>query len=55
VHRGLEVVVERDDLSTPTRTVASPVRLSETPVRYDTAPPALGQDTEAVLASIKSR
>ena len=55
VHRGLEVELERDDLSTPTRTVASPVRLSETPVRYDTAPPALGQDTEAVLASIKSR
>ncbi|MBX6320111.1 CaiB/BaiF CoA-transferase family protein [Pigmentiphaga sp.] len=29
--------------------VASPLRLSETPVRYRNAPPLLGQDTEAVL------
>ena len=51
-HRGLEVSLERNDLSVPTRTVASPIRLSQTPVRYDSAPPALGADTEAVLASL---
>ena len=53
-HRGLEVDLPRDDLSKPTRTVASPIRLSETPVRYDRAPPVLGADTEAVLASLKA-
>lgn len=52
VHRGLEVELARDDLSTPTKTVASPIRLSETPVRYDKAPPRLGADTEAVLGSL---
>jgi crotonobetainyl-CoA:carnitine CoA-transferase CaiB-like acyl-CoA transferase len=53
-HRGLEIELARDDLSAPTRTVASPIRLSETPVRYDAAPPALGQDTAAVLATLKT-
>ncbi|WP_428151077.1 CaiB/BaiF CoA transferase family protein [Brevundimonas sp.] len=52
-HRGLEISLERNDLSAPTKTVASPIRLSETPVRYDGAPPALGADTEAVLAGLK--
>ncbi|OFZ99580.1 MAG: CoA-transferase [Betaproteobacteria bacterium RIFCSPLOWO2_02_FULL_62_17] len=32
--------------------VASPMRLSETPVQYRRAPPLLGQDTEAVLAKV---
>jgi crotonobetainyl-CoA:carnitine CoA-transferase CaiB-like acyl-CoA transferase len=41
--RGL--VVEQDGV----KTVASPIRLSATPVRYDRAPPALGADTQAVL------
>ncbi len=53
-HRGLEIELPRDDLSRPTKTVASPIRLSETPVHYDRAPPVLGADTEAVLASLKS-
>ncbi|AQR60684.1 CoA transferase [Brevundimonas sp. LM2] len=51
-HRGLEVEQTRDDLSAAVRTVASPIRLSRTPARYDNAPPALGQDTEAVLGSL---
>jgi crotonobetainyl-CoA:carnitine CoA-transferase CaiB-like acyl-CoA transferase len=29
--------------------VASPIRLSETPLEYRLAPPALGADTRAVL------
>ncbi|WP_313101493.1 CaiB/BaiF CoA-transferase family protein [Brevundimonas sp.] len=52
LHRGLTVEQSRPDLATPIRTVASPIRLSKTPVRYDAPPPKLGQDTEAVLASI---
>lgn len=32
--------------------VASPLRMSETPVRYRNAPPLLGQDTEEVLTRI---
>ena len=51
-HRGLEIALDRADLSEATRTVASPIRLSATPVRYDTAPPALGADTEEILESI---
>jgi len=32
------------------RLVASPIKLSVTPVQYRLAPPLLGADTEAVLA-----
>ena len=32
--------------------VASPLRLSESPVSYDRAPPTLGQDTRGVLRSL---
>src|SRR3569833_516378 len=49
VARGLVVEQGRADLSQPIRTVASPIRLSETPVSYRSAPPALGADTDAVL------
>jgi crotonobetainyl-CoA:carnitine CoA-transferase CaiB-like acyl-CoA transferase len=52
VHRGLEVTQTRPDLSAPVRTVASPIRLSKTPVAYDRPPPALGADTEEVLGSL---
>jgi crotonobetainyl-CoA:carnitine CoA-transferase CaiB-like acyl-CoA transferase len=47
--RGLVVEQARQDLAQPIRTVASPIRLSETPVTYRSAPPALGADTDAVL------
>jgi crotonobetainyl-CoA:carnitine CoA-transferase CaiB-like acyl-CoA transferase len=53
-HRGLEVTQDRADLSGPVRTVASPIRMSLTPVAYDRAPPALGQDTDEVLGGLKS-
>jgi crotonobetainyl-CoA:carnitine CoA-transferase CaiB-like acyl-CoA transferase len=49
VARGLVVEQVREDLADPVRTVASPIRLSETPVAYRSAPPALGADTDAVL------
>jgi crotonobetainyl-CoA:carnitine CoA-transferase CaiB-like acyl-CoA transferase len=52
VHRGLEVEQTRADLSAPVRTVASPIRLSKTPVAYDRPPPALGADTDEVLGGL---
>ena len=54
VHRGLVVEQTRPDLDGPVRTVASPIRMSKTPVRYDRPPPALGQDTDEVLGRLKA-
>ncbi|WP_439470140.1 CaiB/BaiF CoA transferase family protein [Brevundimonas sp.] len=53
MHRGLEVRQTRADLDGPVRTVASPIRMSKTPVAYDRAPPALGADTDEVLGALK--
>lgn len=50
-HRGLRVEVVRPD-GTRVPTAASPLRLSETPPRYDRAPPVLGEHTESVLKDI---
>ncbi|MBN8551604.1 MAG: CoA transferase [Caulobacterales bacterium] len=50
LHRGLVVGQPRSDLSETVQTVASPIRLSQTPVSYRHAPPALGADTDTVLA-----
>ena len=52
-HRGLEVTQDRPDLSVPVRTVASPIRLSVTPVAYDRPPPALGADNDEVLGALR--
>lgn len=54
IHRGLMVEQARPDLADPVRTVALPIRLSKTPVRYDSPPPKLGQDTQAVLGALKT-
>ena len=35
--------------------VASPIKLSATPVQYRRAPPLLGADTDAVLAELGLR
>ncbi len=49
--RAREMTVEvAHPLAGAIRLVASPLKLSATPVRYDRAPPLLGADTEAVLA-----
>lgn len=53
IHRGLIVEQTRPDLSGPVRTVASPIRMSRTPVGSDRAPPALGQDTDDVLGTLR--
>lgn len=49
-HMGTRVELERAD-GTQVPTTAYPVKLSETPASYRTAPPVLGADTEAVLAN----
>jgi len=36
----------------PLRLIASPIKLSETPVSYRHAPPTLGQHTDEVLSEI---
>lgn len=51
VHRGARVELHRDDLGAVPG-VASPMRLSRTPVRYDRAPPGLGEGTREVLAAV---
>ncbi len=49
--RGSVQTLERDD-GTPLRVVGFPAKLSETPARYDRAPPRAGADTRAVLAEV---
>lgn len=49
--RGLVVQQESDRLTNPVRTVASPIRLSRTPVSYRLAPPGLGEHTDVVLST----
>jgi crotonobetainyl-CoA:carnitine CoA-transferase CaiB-like acyl-CoA transferase len=49
--RGLIVEQDRADLADPVRTVASPIRLSRTPVDYRLPPPGLGEHTAFVLRS----
>ena len=47
--RGMTVELPHP-LAGSIRLVGSPIRLSETPVRYERAPPLLGADTDTVLA-----
>lgn len=51
VHRGMTVSLPHP-WGGVVPLVASPLRLSRTPVEYRRAPPALGQDTEEVLGSL---
>ena len=36
----------------PTRLIANPIKLSETPISYDRAPPTLGQHTDEILREL---
>lgn len=51
IHRGMTVQLPHP-WGGVVPLVASPLRLSRTPVEYRRAPPALGQDTEEVLRSL---
>jgi crotonobetainyl-CoA:carnitine CoA-transferase CaiB-like acyl-CoA transferase len=48
LHRNLKVELPREDIGNVPG-VACPIRLSGSPVRYERAPPALGDSTRAVL------
>ena len=50
-HRGLEIELEHP-LAGRAAGVASPIRLSRTPVEYRHAPPTLGQHTDEVLERV---
>ncbi|HKB54762.1 MAG TPA: CaiB/BaiF CoA-transferase family protein, partial [Ramlibacter sp.] len=50
-HRGLRVDMPQPD-GTSVATIASPLRLAATPVRYDRPPPRLGDSTDTVLADV---
>jgi len=50
LHRGMVHEWQHPLSATPVALVASPLKLSATPVRTDLPPPLLGQHTEAVLA-----
>ena len=54
MHRGLKVDVPRA-AGGMVSTIASPLRLSATPVSYDKAPPLLGEHTDEVLAQVLGR
>ena len=49
--RGVEIRMDHP-LAGPIPLVASPIRMSGTPVQYRAAPPRLGQDTAAVLQDL---
>lgn len=51
IHRGLRVDVPRAD-GAFAGTIASPLRLVDTPPVYERGPPTLGEDTGEILASI---
>jgi crotonobetainyl-CoA:carnitine CoA-transferase CaiB-like acyl-CoA transferase len=50
-HRGMRVELARTD-GVKTPGLASPVRLSKTPIAYERPAPSLGADTEEVLSSL---
>jgi formyl-CoA transferase len=50
-HRGMRVDIPHP-AGVPCPTVASPMRLSETPVTYDTPPPLLGEHTREILGGV---
>ena len=50
-HRGLKVEMHHPSIG-PIPQVASPFRMSETPVEYHSPPPLLGEHTDQVLASL---
>ncbi len=50
-HRQMHIKLDHP-LSGEVDAVANPLNLSATPIRYDKAPPQLGQDTDAVLRGV---
>jgi len=51
LHRGMRVAMNHPEVGEIPQ-VGNPIHLSETPVRYDKAPPLVGEDTESVLREV---
>ena len=51
-HRKMEITLPHTQSPKPITLVGSPLKLSETPVTYQNAPPVLGQDTQDILKGI---
>jgi crotonobetainyl-CoA:carnitine CoA-transferase CaiB-like acyl-CoA transferase len=49
VHRGIELKLPHQAAG-QAPSIANPMRFSDTPIRYDSGPPAVGQHTDEVLA-----
>jgi crotonobetainyl-CoA:carnitine CoA-transferase CaiB-like acyl-CoA transferase len=52
IARGMIDTMGRDDLDKDISVMASPLRLSETPVREAKAPPKLGADSDNILSAL---
>lgn len=50
-HRGLQLELDHP-VAGKVASVANPIRMSQTPVSYDRAPPTLGQHTDEVLSEL---
>ncbi len=50
--RGMQIEMAHDLADAPVKLVGSPLKLSETPVAYDKAPPICGRDTQDVLQKL---
>jgi crotonobetainyl-CoA:carnitine CoA-transferase CaiB-like acyl-CoA transferase len=51
--RGMLVEMDHGAATERVKVIANPVRLSETPVNYRTAPPTLGEHTDEVLGALE--
>jgi len=50
--RGMQIAMDHPKAGAPVPLIASPIRMSKTPVDYRHAPPTLGQHTEEVLREV---
>ena len=53
-HRNMVVNIPHE-LNPDFKVIASPMKLSDTPVQYVKAPPRLGEDTQSILSRFKSK
>ncbi|MGB3288289.1 MAG: CaiB/BaiF CoA-transferase family protein [Burkholderiaceae bacterium] len=52
VHREMAISIRKEDGEGQVKSVANPIRFSQTPIRYKHAPPELGRHTAQVLADL---
>lgn len=52
VHRNMAISVPKEDGEGSVKSIANPIKFSETPIQYRHAPPELGAHTERVLTEV---